>query len=135
MGLPPAMAEAVAAQARAAAATPAGPMENAEELRARWAREAAGMAQAVRAHLEREGLEADEEVLADISQTLAEARSRGAPVPRAAVFAERAVARAAQRRARQRRMEREASGMDPEIEDAMAAAEQQARRPRRLGDS
>eukprot|EP00490_Sorites_sp_Unknown_P023280 CAMPEP_0114690836 /NCGR_PEP_ID=MMETSP0191-20121206/66139_1 /TAXON_ID=126664 /ORGANISM="Sorites sp." /LENGTH=361 /DNA_ID=CAMNT_0001981243 /DNA_START=18 /DNA_END=1103 /DNA_ORIENTATION=- len=115
--------------------------ESTAEMQARWAREAADMAGQVRAYLEREGetIEDDDELLADISRTLADARARGAPVPNAAVFVDRAVARRRQARAFQQRMDREASGLDPEIEDAFAAAEQSvtaaARAPRRLGGS
>lgn len=113
--------------------------ETTAEMQARWAREAADMAGQVRAYLEREGetVEDDEELLADISRTLSDARARGAPVPNAAVFVDRAVARRRQARAFQQRMDREASGLDPEIEDAFAAAEQSvtaaARAPRKLG--
>ena len=127
--------------------------ETSAEMQARWAREADDMARQVRAYLEREGregregaedregenIEDDDELLADISRTLADARARGAPVPNAAVFVDRAVARRRQARAFQQRMDREASGLDPEIEDAFAAAEQSvtaaARAPRRLGGS
>eukprot|EP00438_Fugacium_kawagutii_P027171 Skav214900 [mRNA] locus=scaffold1561:129564:143547:- [translate_table: standard] len=115
--------------------------ETAAEMQTRWAREAADMAGQVRAYLEREGetLEDDEELLGDISRTLADARARGAPVPNAAVFVDRAVARRRQARAFQQRLDREASGLDPEIEDAFSAAEQTvsaaARAPRRLGGS
>lgn len=130
--------------------------ETTAEMQARWAREAGDMARQVRAYLDREGhegregregaedrdgenLEDDDELLADISRTLADARARGAPVPNAAVFVDRAVARRRQARAFQQRMDREASGLDPEIEDAFAAAEQSvtaaARAPRRLGGS
>lgn len=124
--------------------------ETTAEMQARWAREANDMARQVRAYLEREGregaegregetIEDDDELLADISRTLADARARGAPVPNAAVFVDRAVARRRQARAFQQRMDREASGLDPEIEDAFAAAEQSvtaaARAPRRLGGS
>ena len=120
--------------------------ETTAEMQQRWAREAADMARQVRAYLEREagageageGGE-DDELLADISRTLADARARGAPVPNAAVFVDRAVARRRQARAFQQRMHREASGLDPEIEDAFAAAEQSvtaaANAPRRLGGS
>ena len=113
--------------------------ESSAEMQNRWAREAADMARQVRAYLEQEGEpEADnDELLQDISRTLSEARSRGAPVPNAAVFVNRAVARRRQALALQQRMDREASGLDPEIEDAFAAAEQSvsaaARAPRRLG--
>jgi len=120
---------------------PAG--ETTAEMQARWDREAADMARQVRAYLSRreEGEEqeedGDQELLADISRTLAEARARGAPVPNAAVFVDRAVARRRQARELHARMAREASGLDPEIEDAFAAAEQSlaasARAPRRLG--
>ncbi|CAK9074728.1 Ubiquilin (Suppressor of NosA) [Durusdinium trenchii] len=114
--------------------------ESTAEMQARWAREAADMARQVRAYLEREGEpEADnDELLVDISRTLAAARERGAPVPNAVVFVDRAVARRRQSLALQQRMDREIrSGLDPEIEDAFAAAEQSvsaaARAPRRLG--
>ena len=111
-------------------------------MQARWAREAADMTRQVRGYLERSG-EMDEELLteisSDISRTLAEARGRGAPVPNAAVFVDRAVARMRQAKARQERLDREASGIDPEIEEAFAAAEQSVsaaqRAPRRLGDA
>jgi len=76
-------------------------------------------------------------MLADIAGTLAECRSRGAPVPNARVFVDRAVERRRQARALQARLDREASGMEPELEDALAAAEVSvaaaARMPRRLG--
>mmetsp|Transcript_34809 Transcript_34809/g.110542 ORF Transcript_34809/g.110542 Transcript_34809/m.110542 type:complete len:170 (+) Transcript_34809:247-756(+) len=143
-GLPleQAMAMAAQAQGRRPGAPPAG--ENAEDMQARFAREARDMAARVRAYLAAEhggagqGTgEEDPEVLADIAGVLAEARSRGAPVPNAGVFVDRAVARRREVRARQARLDREASGLDPELEDALAAAEVDvaaaARWPRRLG--
>ncbi|CAE7368437.1 ubqln [Symbiodinium microadriaticum] len=141
--VPPQQAMTAAMQeiARLRRGPPAG--ETAAEMQARWDREAADMARQVRAYLSRreEGEEqegdGDEELLADISRTLAEARARGAPVPNAAVFVDRTVARRRQARELHARMAREASGLDPEIEDAFAAAEQSlaasARAPRRLG--
>ncbi|CAE7828183.1 DSK2A [Symbiodinium sp. CCMP2592] len=136
-----AMTAAMQEIARLRRGPPAG--ETTAEMQARWDREAADMARQVRAYLSRreEGEEqeedGDEELLADISRTLAEARARGAPVPNAAVFVDRAVARRRQARELHARMAREASGLDPEIEDAFAAAEQSlaasARAPRRLG--
>merc|ERR1719323_1277491 len=81
--------------------------------------------------------EEDPDLLAHISRTMAEARARGAPVPHAAQFVTHALERARQARALGRRLEREASGLQPELEDALAAAEQSAaaaaRAPRRLG--
>lgn len=81
--------------------------------------------------------EADPELLAHIARTMAEARARGAPVPRAAQFVDRALSRAHDARVLGERLDREASGMDPELEDALTAAEQSAaaavRAPRRLG--
>lgn len=112
---------------------PAG--ENATELQARFAREARDMARAVRAYLGES--EEDAELLADVSRVLAEARSRGAPVPNAAAFVDRTVARRRDGRARQARLDREAAGLQPELEDALAVAEAtaaaSARMPRRLG--
>lgn len=79
----------------------------------------------------------DPELLAHIARTMAEARARGAPVPRAAQFVDRALDRARDARALGERLDREASGLQPELEDALAAAEQAAaaaaRAPRRLG--
>jgi len=79
----------------------------------------------------------DPELLAHIARTMAEARARGAPVPRAVQFVDRALDRARDARALDVRLEREASGLQPELEDALAAAEQStaaaARAPRRLG--
>mmetsp|Transcript_65816 Transcript_65816/g.195871 ORF Transcript_65816/g.195871 Transcript_65816/m.195871 type:complete len:128 (-) Transcript_65816:157-540(-) len=84
-----------------------------------------------------EAEEEDPELLAHIARTMAEARARGAPVPRAAQFVDRALNRARDARALGARLEREASGLQPELEDALAAAEQTtaaaARAPRRLG--
>merc|ERR1712060_212969 len=81
--------------------------------------------------------EVDAETMADISRVLAEARARGAPVPNAAVFVDRAVQRRREALVTQARLDREASGMDPELEEAFLAAEQTARAaeraPRRLG--
>ena len=140
-----AMAAAMQEMTRLRRGPPAG--ETAAAMQARWDREAADMARQVRAYLarregeagEEEGDGEDEDLLADISRTLAEARARGAPVPNAAVFVDRAVARRRQARELHARMAREASGLDPEIEDAFLAAEQSlaaaARAPRRLGDS
>lgn len=136
LGLPPQQALALLQMAQSR------PAESPAEMQARWAREAADMTRQVRGYLERSG-EMDEELLteisSDISRTLAEARGRGAPVPNAAVFVDRAVARMRQAKARQERLDREASGIDPEIEEAFAAAEQSVsaaqRAPRRLGDA
>ena len=118
--MPPqqAMAAAMQEMARLQRGPQAG--ETAVQMQARWDREAADMARQVRAYLEREGHQVEEdgdELLADISRTLAEARARGAPVPNAAVFVDRSVERRRQARELQRRMAREASGLDPEIED------------------
>lgn len=133
--------------------------ETHEAIQARLWREAQDMEMQVRAYLAQERARArqqalgpgaanpvpedddmgaeDAELMADIAGTLAEARSRGAPVPNPRVFVDRAVARRGQSRALQARLDREASGMEPELEDALAAAElasaAQARWPRRLG--
>jgi len=81
--------------------------------------------------------EEDPELLDEIARTMAEARARGAPVPNPAFFVDRALNRARQARALGERLDREASGMDPELADALAAAEQTtsavARAPKRLG--
>lgn len=78
----------------------------------------------------------DPELVADIARTMAEARARGAPVPNAERFVERALRRAEEARAAAERRRREAADMDPELEDAVAAAELSiaaaARAPRRL---
>ena len=139
LGLPPQQARALLQMAQSR------PAESPAEMQARWAREAADMTRQVRGYLERseQSGEMDEELLteisSDISRTLAEARGRGAPVPNAAVFVDRAVARMRQAKARKERLDREASGIDPEIEEAFAAAEQSVsaaqRAPRRLGDA
>jgi len=79
----------------------------------------------------------DPELLAYITRTFAEARARGAPVPNARAFVDHALVRAQQRQELQARLDREASGLQPELEDALAAAEVSvaaaARWPRRLG--
>mmetsp|Transcript_14257 Transcript_14257/g.39339 ORF Transcript_14257/g.39339 Transcript_14257/m.39339 type:complete len:423 (+) Transcript_14257:88-1356(+) len=84
-----------------------------------------------------EDAEVDEELLGEIARTMAEARARGAPVPNAARFVDRALARAQQARVLQERLRREAGDIDPDLEDAVAAAERSvaaaARAPRRLG--
>merc|ERR1712151_768190 len=81
--------------------------------------------------------EVDAETIADISRTLAEARARGAPTPNAAVFVDRAVQRRREALTLLARMDREASGMDPELEAAFVAAQRAsqaaAKAPRRLG--
>lgn len=156
-GLPLQQVAAAAAAAPRPGQPPPG--ETAAELQARFHREAQEMLDRVRAYLIRERAAAteepgrrgagaanppeqdldenDPELLADIAGVLSEARSRGAPVPNAAVFVDRCVARRRQSRALQTRLDREASGMEPELEDALAAAEQTAaaaaRMPRRLG--
>merc|ERR1712232_1063638 len=79
----------------------------------------------------------DPELLAEIARTMAEARARGAPVPNIQSFVERALSRAQQARVLAERLRREAGDMDPDLEDAVAAAESSvqaaARAPRRLG--
>ncbi|CAK0844946.1 unnamed protein product [Prorocentrum cordatum] len=81
--------------------------------------------------------EEDAELLDEIARQMAEARARGAPVPNARQFVARGLQRAQERRQRQERLLREAQGFDPDLEDALAAAEQTAaaaaRAPRRLG--
>lgn len=81
--------------------------------------------------------EEDPELLDEIARTMAEARARGAPVPNPAFFVDRALNRARQARALGERLDREASGMDPELADALEAAERTtsavARAPKRLG--
>lgn len=89
--------------------------------------------------VEEDDEEEDAELVAEISRTFAEARARGAPVPNAVSFVDRAVVRRQEAQARQRRLAREAGDIDPDLEDAVADAEQvlaaQARLPRRLGSS
>lgn len=137
------------------------PGETAFQLQARFVREADDMARQVRAYLAAERARAaagegtpidapavgadedfeldDPEFLGTISGILAEARSRGAPVPNAAYFVDRAVNRRRQARAMQVRLDREAQGMDADLEEAFLAAERIAAaaeredRPRRLG--
>lgn len=79
----------------------------------------------------------DPELLSDIARTMAEARSRGAPVPDVDRFVDRALQRARDARALQERLRREAGDMDPDLEDAVAAAEISSaaatRAPRKLG--
>lgn len=81
--------------------------------------------------------EEDAELLNDIAQTMAECRARGAPVPQARAFVDRAVRRGLARRQRWTQMRRDGEGLDPELEDAVMAAESSAaaaeRAPRRLG--
>lgn len=136
--------EQVLATAAAAQRRPGQPpaRETGEEMQARFIREARDMAQRVLAYLRSEhggddAMDGDADLLADIAGTLAECRSRGAPVPNAAVFVDRAVARRREMLTRQARLDREASGLDPELEDALRAAEVTAaaaeHMPRRLG--
>lgn len=77
------------------------------------------------------------DLLVEIARTMAEARARGAPVPNAAIFVDRAVAQARASRAHRQQLDREMSGLQPEVEDALAAAEiaaaAAARMPRKLG--
>jgi len=81
--------------------------------------------------------EEDPELLDEIARMMAEARSRGAPVPNAGIFVDRALDRARNRRATHERLRREAGDMDPDLEDAVEASERMAaaaeRAPRRLG--
>merc|ERR1712232_470431 len=78
----------------------------------------------------------DPELTAEIARTLGEARARGVPVPNIQIFVERALVRARERRALAERLRREAGDMDPDLEDAVAAAESSvqaaARAPKRL---
>merc|ERR1719282_665066 len=82
--------------------------------------------------------EEDPELLDHIARTMAEARARGAPVPHAAFFVDRAIERARSMQALRIQLDREAGDIQPELEDALAAAEQSvaeaARAPRRLGN-
>jgi len=84
-----------------------------------------------------DSIEEDQELLDHIARTIAQARARGAPVPNPVSFVDQALSRAAQARALDARLDREAHGLDPELEDALMAAEQvtqaAARAPRRLG--
>mmetsp|Transcript_64836 Transcript_64836/g.154796 ORF Transcript_64836/g.154796 Transcript_64836/m.154796 type:complete len:405 (+) Transcript_64836:66-1280(+) len=130
--------QALAAIARQHAAPP----QARNDYHARLEQEVRLMQREVRAMIEEQqgsDLEVDEELLADVARTMAEARARGAPVPNASAFVERALARARQRREREARFAREASGLDPDLEDALADAEQrqaaEARWPRRLGSA
>jgi len=155
--------EQMAAAARAAPRRPGQPApgETAVEMQYRFDREARDMAARVAHYLANERARAaaadprgedgqapvvgadedleeeDPELLADIAGVLADARSRGAPVPNAAVFVDRAVARRREARALQARLDREAQGMDADLEDAFLAAQQVAeaaeKAPRRLG--
>lgn len=135
---------------------PGRPRENQEEMQARFAREARDMAMEVIAYLRLHRAEdlrlrggprrapqavedddEDPELLADVTRMLAEARSRGAPVPRVGVFVERSLERRRQARMFESRLDREAGDMAPELADALAAAEVEAnakaRMPRKLG--
>lgn len=82
--------------------------------------------------------EEDPELLDHIARTMAEARARGVPVPNPAFFVDRAIERARSMQALRARLDREAGDMQPELEDALAVAEQSAaeaaRAPRRLGN-
>jgi hypothetical protein len=84
-----------------------------------------------------ENIEEDPSLMDHIARTMAEARARGAPVPNIDFFVNHTLSRAEQARALNTRLNREADGLDPELEDALIAAEQvtaaAARAPRRLG--
>lgn len=71
-------------------------------------------------------VEEDEELLDHIARTMAEARARLAPVPNPRFFVSHALARASQRQALHSRLLRETGDMDPDLEDALMAAEQQS---------
>jgi len=129
------------------AGRPAPPIESHGDWQQRLAREAATMAGQVQAYLAQEeqadeelragGPEDNERLVAHIAGVLAEARARGAPVPRARFFVDRELARRREARALQARLDREASGLDPDLEDALVAAQRSAAAaetaPRRLG--
>jgi len=111
-----------------------------QDYHARLEREVRLMDREVRAIIEQQqgpDFVVDDELLAEISRPMAEARARGAPVANAGAFVEAGVARVRQRREREARFAREANGLDPDLEDALAEAEHSqavaARMPRRLG--
>eukprot|EP00929_Paragymnodinium_shiwhaense_P096982 TRINITY_DN58752_c0_g1_i1.p1 TRINITY_DN58752_c0_g1~~TRINITY_DN58752_c0_g1_i1.p1 ORF type:complete len:417 (+),score=138.75 TRINITY_DN58752_c0_g1_i1:111-1361(+) len=91
----------------------------------------------VRAAREVEEDEEDPELLADIARVMADSRARGAPVPDIDRFVDRGLERARQRRARQEQLRREQGEVDPDLEDAVAAAERviaaASKAPRKLG--
>lgn len=84
-----------------------------------------------------DSIEEDQDLIDHIARTMAQARARGAPVPNLNYFVEHALNRGAQARALTTRLNREADGLDPELEDALMAAEQATAAaavfPRRLG--
>mmetsp|Transcript_43005 Transcript_43005/g.98825 ORF Transcript_43005/g.98825 Transcript_43005/m.98825 type:complete len:389 (-) Transcript_43005:57-1223(-) len=123
-----------------AAQAQAAQREVRQDYHARLEREVRHMDREVRALIEeQQGADfvVDNEMLAEISRPMAEARARGAPVPNPASFVEAGVTRVRQRREREARFAREANGLDPDVEDALADAEHSqavaARMPRRLG--
>lgn len=123
------------------------PMESQGEWQQRLAREAANMAGQVQAYLSQAeqasgelragGPDDNESLVAHIAGVLAEAHARGAPVPRARFFVDRELTRRREARALQARLDREAVGLDPDLEDAFVAAQRSAAAaetaPRRLG--
>eukprot|EP00927_Polykrikos_kofoidii_P064972 TRINITY_DN60775_c0_g1_i1.p1 TRINITY_DN60775_c0_g1~~TRINITY_DN60775_c0_g1_i1.p1 ORF type:complete len:407 (+),score=82.20 TRINITY_DN60775_c0_g1_i1:100-1320(+) len=84
-----------------------------------------------------DGEDDDMEMFDEIAQIMAQARARGAPVPNPETFVARSLARAQERRVLQERLRREMGDIDPELEDAVTAAEvsaaASARAPKRLG--
>jgi len=121
--------------------------ETPEAMRARLQRDGGEMLRRVEAYLrsrreEEGGAEAIDEddvtaILDEVAGVLRDARIRGAPVPNAADFVDRALVRRREQRLRQAHLDREAGDIDPELADALAAAEVAAgaaeRWPRRLG--